>query len=68
MKVIPPSGHFPAPSRCHIHVGSEDWQSNPRKALAFGQSVGINVTVVEGAGHQLGKVYVGPILDAWLTS
>lgn len=60
-------GQFPTPSRCHIHVGSEDWQSNPRNALAFGQRVGIGVTVVQGAGHQLGKRYLGPVLDAWLT-
>lgn len=68
LRELAEGGRFPAPSRCHIHVGSEDWQSNPQNALTFGQRVGIGVTVVEGAGHQLGKAYVGPVLDTWLGS
>lgn len=66
LRVLAEVGKFPKPSKCHIHVGSEDWQSNPQSALVFGHRVGIGVTVVEGAGHQLGKQYVGPVLDAWL--
>lgn len=60
------AGEFAAPSRCHIHVGSMDWQSNPEEVRALAQRTGIAVTVVDGAGHQLGKDYVGRVLDAWL--
>ena len=31
--------------------------------LAFAASTGIPVTVVPGAGHMLGREYVGPLLD-----
>ena len=61
-------GQFPAQARCQIRVGSEDWQSNPQHAGSFGQRVGIDVTVVEGAGHHLGKECVGPVLDARLAN
>lgn len=59
-------GRFKPPARCRIHVGSEDWQSQPRSVQAFGEQVGIPVTLVPGAGHMLGKAYVGPLLDEWL--
>jgi len=32
---------------------------------ALANRVGIPVTVVPGAGHRLGKDYVGGLLDAW---
>ncbi len=61
------AGRFKAPDRCEIHVGAEDWQSQPREVQALGQKVGIPVTVVPGRGHMLGEDYVGPVLDRWLT-
>ncbi len=60
------AGALPAPARCEIHVGSEDWQSDPDSVTALGRATGIRVTVVPGAGHMLGKDYVGPVLDRWL--
>ncbi len=57
---------FPAPLHCQIHVGSEDWQSIPSNVSAFAEILGIPVTVVPNAGHQLGKKYVGTLLDQWL--
>jgi pimeloyl-ACP methyl ester carboxylesterase len=66
LKELAVAGKFPAPINCQIHVGSEDWQSNPEKVSAFAGMLGIPVTVVQGAGHQLGKPYVGALLDQWL--
>ena len=60
------SGSYPAPKYCEIHVGSEDWQSNPAAVTAFGTMLGLDVTVVQNAGHMLGKDYVGNLLDKWL--
>ena len=57
---------FPIPKKCEVHVGSEDWQSNPANVTAFGSMLGINVTVVPNAGHMLPKEYVGDLLDKWL--
>lgn len=57
---------LPIPKRCELHVGSEDWQSNPANVTAFGLMLGINVTVVPNAGHMLPKDYVGELLDQWL--
>ncbi len=57
---------FNTPVRCEIHVGEQDWQSNPTNVRAFGQLVGIPVTVVPDLGHDLGKGYVEPLLDRWL--
>ena len=60
------AGNFPIPKQCQIHVGSEDWQSNPANVKAFGELLGIDVTVVPDAGHMLPKEYVGGLLDQWL--
>lgn len=60
------AGTFPIPKQCEIHVGSEDWQSNPTNVSAFGAMLGISVTVVPNAGHMLPKEYVGDLLDRWL--
>lgn len=57
---------FPRLSQAEIHIGSEDWQSNPEAVRAFGESASVPVTVVEGRGHMLGVDYVGPLLDRWL--
>lgn len=66
LKDLAVSGQFNAPSRCEIHVGEEDWQSIPANVHAFGRLTGITVTVVPGAGHDLGKSYVAPLMDGWL--
>jgi hypothetical protein len=59
-------GKFTVPTNCEIHVGEEDWQSIPANVQAFGRLTGIPVTVVPKGGHDLGKEYVGPLLDRWL--
>ena len=66
LKELAAQGNMPTPKDCEIHVGSEDWQSNPDNVSKLGDSLGINVTIVPGAGHDLGKEYVGSILDRWL--
>lgn len=57
---------FPRLGQAEIHVGSEDWQSNPDAVSAFGERVSVTVTVVEGKSHMLGVDYVSPLLDRWL--
>jgi hypothetical protein len=66
LKNLADEDQFPTPLNCQIHVGSEDWQSNPVNVLEFSNRLGISVTVVPGLGHQLGKEYVGSVLDRWL--
>jgi hypothetical protein len=62
------SQEFPILDKAEIHVGSEDWQSNPDAVCSFGEHASIPVTVVGGKGHMLGVDYVGPLLDRWLGS
>jgi hypothetical protein len=57
------NGSYPAPRLCEIHVGSEDWQSQPEVVTEFGKLTGIAVTVAQGRGHDLGKDYVSPLCD-----
>lgn len=57
-------GRYQAPKRCEMHVGSEDWQSQPEVVTEFGKLTGVAVTVAQGRGHDLGKDYVGPLLDS----
>lgn len=59
-------GAYPAPLNCHVHVGSEDWQSDPVAITRFGEQLAIPVTIVNGRGHMLGEDYVGGVLDKWL--
>jgi len=61
-------GSFPAPQNCEIHVGSEDWQSNPKKVFEFGQTLKMRVVIAAGLGHRLGHDYVGRVLDNWLSN
>lgn len=68
LKELAEVGQFKAPACCEIHVGEEDWQSIPAHVQAFGRLTGIPVTVVPQGGHDLGKAYVGPLLDRWLTA
>jgi len=51
---------------CGIHVGSEDWQSNPTNVTAFADQLGIKVNIVQNDGHSLNKDYVSQQLDRWL--
>lgn len=66
LKEFAQAGKFPAPASCEIHVGENDWQSNPNEVQAFGRLTGIGVNVIPGRGHDLGKDSVGPLLDCWL--
>lgn len=60
------AGNFPTPVSCEIHVGEDDWQSHPEAVARFGKALSISVTIVQGAGHMLGKDYVGRLLDRWI--
>ena len=68
LKELAEAGGFPAPARCEIHVGQQDWQSIPANVRAFGALTGMHVQVVPDVGHELGKSYVGPLLDRWLNA
>jgi hypothetical protein len=59
-------GKFPVPLNCQIHVGSEDWQSGPENAKAFGIKTGIRVVIEQGSGHLLSVKYVSKLLDTFL--
>jgi pimeloyl-ACP methyl ester carboxylesterase len=54
---------FPIPKNCSIHVGSEDWQSNPNNVRAFAEALSLKANIVPNAGHQLPKEYVSALLD-----
>lgn len=58
---------YPTPRCCEIHVGENDWQSNPASVTAFAEATGVSVIIVPGAGHMLDKVYVATVLDRWLS-
>ena len=57
------TNQYPTPKNCSFHVGSEDWQSNPENVTKFASLLGLPVTVVPNAGHQLPKDYVSSLLD-----
>jgi pimeloyl-ACP methyl ester carboxylesterase len=59
------SGRFNAPAHSQVHVGEQDWQSGPESVKRMAQMLGMACTVVPGAGHDLGKEYVGGMLDRW---
>ena len=60
------SRSYPRLKQCEIHVGSEDWQSNPQNVTAFADLLDISVSVVKDEGHSLSKQYVSTQLDRWL--
>jgi hypothetical protein len=66
LKELAEIGQFTVPRLCEMHAGEDDWQSIPANVLALGRHTGMSVTVVHGGGHDLGKDYVGPLLDRWL--
>lgn len=61
------SRQYPTPVACEVHVGSEDWQSDPNAVKRLGELLGLFVTVVAGAGHALPQSYVTEVVDSWLT-
>ena len=66
LRQLADQGVFPVPLNCQIHVGSQDWQSNPEVVSIYAKKVGIPVSVPPQLGHQLGVDYVSPLLDRWL--
>jgi predicted alpha/beta hydrolase family esterase len=62
------SSAYPAPARCEIYVGQNDWQSNPENIIAMGKLLNFKVTVVPKNGHMLDRSYVGGVLNEWLVS
>ncbi len=60
------SGNYPTPLNCEIHVGEQDWQSDPTNVAAFSGQLGIPFYLVPNCGHRLDKAYVTSILDRWL--
>jgi alpha-beta hydrolase superfamily lysophospholipase len=66
LRQLAEAGTYPVPKQCQIHVGADDWQSNPTNVTALGALLGLDVTVVPDAGHMLPKQYVGALLDSWL--
>ena len=66
LKELAQTKKYPTPKSCEIHVGEEDWQSNPEHVSEFGKLLSVSVTVVPRAGHMLPKGYVTKILDEWL--
>lgn len=68
LRELAEAGRFNPPRCCELHVGEEDWQSNPANVQAFGKLTGMAVTVVPNTGHDLGKAYVGALLDRWLAT
>ena len=66
LKELAQAKKYPTPKSCEIHVGEEDWQSNPEHVSEFGKLLNVSVTVVPRAGHMLPKGYVTTTLDEWL--
>ena len=62
------TGAYPTPMHCEIHVGAQDWQSNPDNVVKLAQLLNLLVTVVPDTGHMLDKQYVSSVLDRWLDS
>ena len=57
---------LPTPAKAEIHVGSEDWQSNPEQVSRLAELIQIPVHVVAGNGHMLDHGYVSGLLDRWV--
>lgn len=66
LRQLAQAGKYPTPRHCEIHVGENDWQSNPENVQEFAKITGITVSVVSGAGHKLDRSYVATVLDGWL--
>jgi alpha-beta hydrolase superfamily lysophospholipase len=57
-------GSYPRAAHGELHVGADDWQSDPERAVEFGALVGLRVHVVPGAGHRLDQGYVLGVIEA----
>lgn len=66
LRQLAEAGTLPITKQCPIHVGADDWQSNPTNLTALGSLLGLDVTVVPKAEHLLLKAYVGDLLDKYL--
>ena len=62
------AGQYHSSKHCEIHVGEQDWQSNPDNVQALAKLMAWHVTVVPEAGHMLPKTYVGALLDRWIST
>ena len=60
------AGKLPTPAQAEIHVGSEDWQSNPEQVSRLAELIQIPMHVVAGNGHMLDHSYVNGLLDRWV--
>jgi pimeloyl-ACP methyl ester carboxylesterase len=60
------AGKYPSPKHYEIHVGEQDWQSNPDNVQALAKLMAWQVTIVPETGHMLPKTYVGTLLDRWI--
>jgi hypothetical protein len=68
LKDVIHGNQYPKPAHIEIHVGENDWQSNPTNVLALGIALDIPVIVVPAGEHRLDRAYVSQVLDAWLES
>ena len=57
---------MPMIKQCEMHVGSEDWQSDPVAVTRLAALLKVPVQVVPNSGHMLAKAYVGEVLNRWL--
>ena len=62
------SGDYNSPLNCEIHVGSEDWQSEPVRVSELAELLKIPVYLIEKNGHILDKKYVKALIERWMLS
>jgi hypothetical protein len=60
------SGEYNSPLNCEIHVGSEDWQSEPVSVSELAELLKIPVYLIEKNGHMLDKKYVKALIERWM--
>ena len=60
------SGDYNSPLNCEIHVGSEDWQSEPVRVRELAELLKIPVYLIEKNGHMLDKKYVKALIERWM--
>lgn len=59
------AGKFPKPTKLEVHVGENDWQSNPLRVSQLAERVGAQCYFAADTGHTLGIHYVSSVLDQW---
>ena len=60
------AGKFPIPVSLEIHVGENDWQSNPVRVAQLGERLNADCFYAVDTAHSLGIHYVSSVLDQWL--